>query len=287
MQRLRRGYLGPAGSFCQQAALAWNLGSDGVELIPCPDLEDVFEGVNNDTFDQGVVPIENSLEGSVPLTLDLLAASQQQIQGEIVIPVHHHLVSMAKDLSEVKAIYSHSHVPGQCRRFLRRYWPGGRIEIVSSTALAAKLAREKGKEAAAIASALAADLYQLSVLYECIEDFPDNATRFIVMGRGRTAPTGNDKTSILMTAVKDHPGALYDLLGPFAGLDINLMRIESRPGKKRLGEYIFFIDCQGHADVEPLTTLLKVLKARAGYVKVLGSYPCFEAASGTGGEVVV
>lgn len=283
MQRLNLAYLGPAGSFCQQAAMCW-LARYRADLLPvaCDDLEEIVAGVNNGRFFQGIIPLENSLEGSVPASLELLLSGEQQIQGEVVIPVNHHLVSKARDLSEVEVIYSHPHALAQCRRFLQQFWPKGRVELVSSTAQAAKQAALKGGKAAAIASALAAQIYGLRVLREKIEDYPDNKTRFVVLGQGCPPPSGNDKTSLLVVPAENRPGALYELLAPFAAAGLNLTRIESRPGKKRLGEYVFFIDCEGHREVPPLAAVLEALRANAGSVRVLGSYPAWADENGEG-----
>lgn len=283
MQRLSLAYLGPAGSFCQQAAMCW-LAKRGADLLPvaCEELEEIVAGVNEGRFFQGIIPLENSLEGSVPASLELLISGGHQIQGEIVIPVNHHLVGQASDLGEVEVIYSHPHALAQCRRFLQRFWPKGRIELVGSTAQAAKRAAQEGARAAAIASALAAQLYGLRLIRERIEDAQDNMTRFVVLGQGSPPPSGNDKTSLLVVPAANRPGALYELLAPFAAAGINLTRIESRPGKRRLGEYVFFIDCEGHREDPALAAVLTELAAKARSVRVLGSYPAWTEEDGEG-----
>ena len=271
------GYLGPAGSFCEQAARCWAARQHGeVELVACEGMEEVVSGVERGRFFQGVIPLENSLEGSVPATLELFVSGTPQIQGEVIIPVSHHLVGRAQRLEEVEVIYSHPHALAQCRRFLNLYWPKGRVELTSSTAQAALRAAREGARAAAIASELAAGIYGLNVIRRHLEDSPDNVTRFVVLGRGVVPPTGSDKTSLLVVPAANRPGALYELLAPFALAGIDLTRIESRPGKRRLGDYIFFLDCRGHHRLPPLAGVLGELEARARSVKVLGSYPVWK-----------
>jgi prephenate dehydratase len=281
MQRLSLAYLGPAGSFCHQAALKWRARRErDVELVACRDLEEIVQGLNQGRFFRGIIPLENSLEGSVPSSLELLVNGNQQIQGEIVIPVHLNLVSRGEDLEALEIIYSHPHALAQCRRFLQPLSARVRLELSSSTAQAARDAARRGERAAAIASALAARIYGLQVLRENIEDWPDNQTRFVVLGRGIPSPCGRDKTSLLLVPTEDRPGVLYGFLAPFAEAGINLTRIESRPTKRRLGEYMFFLDCLGHVQTPPLAPVLDVLMRKAAKVRILGSYPAWTDTNG-------
>jgi chorismate mutase/prephenate dehydratase len=240
-------------------------------FLPQTTLRQVFEEVANARVDYGIVPIENSTEGVVTHTLDLFTEFTLHICGEIQVEVHHHILAQNKNLKQIQTVYSHPHALAQCRQWLETHLPTAKLEPVDSTAKAAKIASTK-KSAAAIASSYAATLYGLSVLRKNIEDHPNNFTRFLVIGRRATAPTGQDKTSI-MFSVKDQPGVLFRLLQPLATQKINLSKIESRPMKKKAWEYVFFIDLDGHIQTPHVAKALAKMEKECSFLQVLGSYP--------------
>ncbi|MBE3582348.1 MAG: prephenate dehydratase [Thermoanaerobacteraceae bacterium] len=267
-------YLGPEGTYSHQAAVAWGSLVGAVTFLPADSLPDVIQAVHRGEGEAGVLPLENSIEGSVNLTLDLLLEEPElRIIGEVVLEVHHCLATRAQQLARIEEVWSHPHALAQCRRFLAENLPGVRVCTVSSTAEAMRVAagREKG---AAIGSPFAAALYRVPVLYRAIEDYPGNKTRFVIIGREPPGGDGPYKTSLVLAVPENRPGGLYEVLRYFAEAGINLTRIESRPTKKELGEYLFFLDCEGHADVQPLSGVLAELKPRTALLKVLGSYPC-------------
>ena len=261
-------YLGPENTFTYQAAVS-KFGKS-VKYAPKNSIAEVFEDVEKGKVPYGVVPIENSTEGAVTYTLDMFANSGCNICAEINLPIHHFLMSMsAPDAIEV--IYSHPQGIAQCRGFLHKNYPSVRLVEVQSTAEAARRAvAEEG--AAAIASQMAAETYQLNVLDRNIEDRSNNNTRFFVIGKQQPKITGDDKTS-LMIIVKDKVGALYECLSYFDKENISLTMIESRPSKNKEGEYLFFVDFHGHSKDEVTVKVLDNLKESCIFVKVLGSYP--------------
>jgi len=226
--------------------------------------------VESDRATFGLVPVENSIEGMVSHTLDLLMEFDLKICGEVFLKITHYLVSIANTLGYVKRIYSHSQALAQCRQWIEHNLPRAELVELTSTARAAERAREE-EGAAAVASLLAAELYGLSVLARGIEDNPHNYTRFLVIGKKPPAPSGNDKTSILFS-VKDAPGALFKALSPFAEQKVNLTKIESRPSKKKPWEYVFFVDMAGHLEEEAVRKALEELWADAVDLRVLGRY---------------
>ncbi len=262
------GLLGPEGTFSEKAAKKWE---STAELQYFDDVFDVVEAVVNEDVDYGVVPIENSLEGSVGRTLDALLKYDVKIAGEVVVPIRHCLLAKEK-ISDIKIILSHPQALAQCRHSIKNRF--GEIEIVEtmSTASAAKRASES-KEMAAIASEDSAAKYNLNVLLRDLQNQKENYTRFIVLGKTVPEPTFKDKTSVVVYLQKDRPGALYKMLGEFASRDINLTKIESRPTKKALGDYLFYIDMEGHIMDEKVQRALKEIKKKAGMLRILGSYP--------------
>jgi chorismate mutase/prephenate dehydratase len=268
-QPLRVAYLGPAATFTHQAALR-RFGA-AATLIPARSIADVFDDVERARADLGIVPVENSTEGAVNVTLDRLVDSDVVISGEVYLEIAQHLLSRAATLTEIKRVVSHSQALAQCRAWLAETLPGVTLEDVSSTAAAAEIAAADAT-VAAIASDLAGRLYGVPVLRERIEDFRDNATRFLVLGRQPSGPTGRDKTSIVF-AMRDEPGALYRILEPCARLGINLSKIESRPAKRRPWRYVSFVDLDGHRDTPTLAAVLDDIGARTLFLKILGSYP--------------
>lgn len=261
-------YWGPAGTFTHQAAMA-KFGSS-CEYLAQGTIAEVFSAVRKAKADFGVVPIENSTEGVVNYTLDMLIDSELRICSEIMLPVSHNLVGRGS-LVEVRKVYSNPTAIAQCRRWLESNLPQAELVDVSTTSRGAELAaKEPG--AAAIAGRLAAELYGLQILAERIEDSPDNFTRFLVVGKTDSAPTGKDKTSVVF-ATKHKAGALYDALYFFKKHGINLTMIESRPSGRRAWEYFFFVDFEGHREDERVKSALHELAEEVLFVRVLGSYP--------------
>ena len=263
------GYLGPRATFTHQAALQ-HFGS-AVNYVAARSVADVFDEVEQARVDYGVVPVENSTEGAVNVTLDRLIDSTVQICGELYLPVAQQLLSNARDVGEVKTVVSHPQGLAQCRDWLARHIPDVPTQEMSSTAAAAELAASD-VTVAAIASELAGKLYGVRVLQSRIEDNPHNSTRFLVIGQRPAGPSGRDKTSILF-AMRNEPGALYRILDPFAQRGVNLTKIESRPAKLRPWDYVMFVDFEGHRDTPVVASALAEIGARTLFLKVLGSYP--------------
>lgn len=272
----RYGYLGPPGTFTEEALLSLPDARAG-EPIAYATVPEVVSAVEAGDVDAGVVPIENSIEGSVNVTLDTLAFDTDvvQIAGEIVRPIRHALLGKpGTRVDDIKGVVSHPHATAQCRGFLARELPDAAIHAANSTAEAAQIVADRGpiEPWAAIGTVLAAALYGLEVLQSDIEDHPENATRFVLLERARPAPTGDDKSSLVCFIEKDRPGSLLAILHEFSDRQINLTKLESRPTKERLGEYCFFIDMEGHADAPPVRYAIDSLKTKILQVKVLGSY---------------
>ncbi len=265
---LKIAYLGPEATFTHQAAIR-KFGAS-LQYVAMRTIGEVFAEVNRDRADYGVVPVENSTEGVVTHTLDMFVDSELKVVAQIVLPIQHCLVSRFKHAS-IKRIYSHPQALGQCRYWLQNHFPEAEILESSSTTRAAQLASIE-KNSAAIASSLAAERYKLSVLDVDIQDNPANATRFLVLGRQCSPPTGKDRSS-LMINIADEVGALYRALGVFRKYRINMTKIESRPSKRKAWEYFFFIDCDGHAEDKRLSKAIAELQKLSNVVKVLGSYP--------------
>jgi len=227
--------------------------------------------VDRDEAHYGVVPIENSSEGVVTHTLDMFLGSSLIICGEIQLRVHHQLLSTQKDLGDIKKVLAHEQALAQCRRWLAENLPKCETVAVGSNAEAAQHARDD-ESCAAIASSDAAEIYGLNILATDIEDDPGNTTRFLVIGKTATAPSGDDKTSLLVSST-NRPGALHRLLTPLAEGGVSMSRIESRPSRKGLWEYVFFIDIEGHAEDQHIKEVLAKLEREATLVKMLGAYP--------------
>ena len=269
---MRIAFLGPAGTYSEDALLSLQI--PDVEPVACLSIEEVFAAVESGEADRGIVPIENSVEGSVNATLDALAfESSALIQQEIVRDIHHALVVGGETRPEdVTAVTSHPQATAQCRRWLAENLPGRPIVAANSTAEAVQRAvAEPG--IAAVGNRLAAELYGGRVLRDGIEDYSGNQTRFIVVGRDVMVRTGDDKTSLALFIRADKPGALLMILSEFAYGEINLTKIQSRPTKKALGEYMFFVDLEGHLEDENVLLALECLRLKLREVKVLGSYP--------------
>jgi chorismate mutase/prephenate dehydratase len=268
---LKVGFLGPEGTFTQQAV--YKQFGHSVRALPLVSIEEVFHEVESGAADFGVVPIENSSEGTVNSTLDMFLTSTLGICGEVELRVHHNLMGMMTGLGDVQRVCAHAQALAQCRGWLAEHMPGVERVAVSSNAEGARRARDEDGTAA-IAPLAAAEVYGLHVLVPEIEDRPDNTTRFLVIGRKTFPPSGQDKTTLLVSASHtDAPGALFRLLEPIARHGISMTRIESRPSRRRKWDYVFFIDLEGHAAQEPLVTALAQLKGQASLCRVLGSYP--------------
>jgi chorismate mutase / prephenate dehydratase len=261
-------YLGPEGTFTHMAAIGLYGGSS--MLYPVDAIEDVFDEVEKEISDLGVVPVENSYEGSVNVTLDLFYRYDLKIVAETYVRIRHHLLSRAGNIGEIKKIYSHPMALAQCRLWLKNTMRGVPVAEVSSTALAAKIASDE-MGSAAIGNRALKDLYSLNLLKEDIEDHPDNMTRFVAIGKKPTIPTGNDKTSLLFF-LSDKPGSLYGALGALAERGINMTRIESRPMRTRNWEYLFFTDIEGHEQDEHINEALREMEKHCVLLKRLGSY---------------
>lgn len=263
-------YLGPEGTYTE-AAVFKHFGQ-GVTAQPLSAIDEIFREVEAGAVDYGVVPIENSSEGAIDYTLDMFMNSPLKICSEIELRVHHNLLGMAAGLDAISRVYAHQMALAQCREWLDAHLSGIERIAVSSNAEAARYAQDE-PGVAAIASVNAAAIYSLDILAANIEDEPDNTTRFLVVGRKIPSPSGCDKTSLLVST-SNRPGALYRLLKPLAECGISMTRIESRPSRRQMWEYVFFIDIEGHVQDKKVADALAVLEREAAMVKVLGSYPC-------------
>ncbi|MFN3870529.1 MAG: prephenate dehydratase [Aquificaceae bacterium] len=268
-KELKIAYLGPKATFTHQAALEYF--GFSAHYIPVSTIGDVFKEVDMDRANYGVVPVENTTEGVVNYTLDMFLESDLKIVGEIVIPIKLNLLSTANSLSEIKTVYSHRHAIAQCKEWIEKNLPHAQLVETESTAKACELVIEMEK-AGAIASEVAAYTYHLNILAENIQDSPNNYTRFLVIGKRPMGLTGKDKTSLIF-AVKDEAGALFKAIESFYRYNVNLTKIVSRPSKKKLWDYVFFVDLDGHMEEENVKKAIDMLKERAQLVKVLGSYP--------------
>ncbi len=262
-------FFGPKATFTHLAAMQ-QFGLSA-ELVPQKSIPAVFEEVGKGRAQYGVVPVENSTEGMVSHTLDMFMESDLKINAEVLLEIHHYLLSRTGRLEDIKKVYSHPQPIAQCRDWLAENLPNIPVVDVASTAVAAQIVSED-YTAAAIASELAASMYDLKIVRERIEDQVNNFTRFLVIGKKLAESSGDDKTS-LMFSVKDEVGILYRMLEPFAKRGINLSKIESRPLKKKAWEYIFFLDLMGHIADPVIAEAVQELKHCCQFVKVLGSYP--------------
>jgi chorismate mutase/prephenate dehydratase len=270
-KQLEVGYLGPEGSFSHQAAQ--KKFGHSLTLVPCVDFEDVFDRVQKKKLDYGIVPIENSLEGIVNATLDNLLKYNLNIYSEVHLAIHNNLLTFAKDLSQIKTLYTYRQPYGQCRQWIGKYLPHAEFVETSSTSKAAEMVAQKNDPAtAAIASSIAAEIYNIPVLEESIEDYDLNFTRFIVIGFEEAHATDLDRTSIMFT-IHHEPGSLFGVLEPLYRAKINMTSIESRPARNEPWNYTFFIDLIGHQNNEPLKSILAQIKSKTPFFRVLGSYP--------------
>ncbi len=263
-------YLGPEGTFTQLAATK-HFGH-AARTVACASIDEAFRLVEARTLDYVVAPVENSTEGSVGRTLDLMVSSPLRICGEVVLRIHHHLLRNREGMEGVARVYAHAQALAQCHEWLNKNLPASVERIpVASNAEAARMACDDG-QAAAIAGQAAAERFALTRLAGNIEDEPNNTTRFVVLGHQDVGPTGRDKTSMIVAA-PNRPGAVHYLLDPVAANGVSMTKFESRPSRAGLWDYVFFIDVEGHRDDPNVAAALQGLKERTSFVKVLGSYP--------------
>ena len=274
---LQVAYLGPQFTYTYEAAQKIFGASTG--YFPCAAIADVFTEVERGRCDYGVIPVENSTEGAVTYTLDMFIQSDLKIFNEMYLRISHHLLSKASSLKAIKNVYSNPQAFGQCRQWLEANLPNASLLPRSSTAEAADFVGRTSRnhrQDACIASVLAAKEYKLNVLAKSIEDSANNTTRFIVVSRSEARPTRKDRTSIVFE-LKDRVGALHDMLVPFKKARINMTKIESRPSKKKVWSYYFFVDFEGHKEDPRVKQVLKALERKCVFFKVMGSYPKAEA----------
>ncbi len=274
-------YLGPRGTFSERAALK-HFGL-AAEAVAVPSIDEVFREVESGAADFGVVPVENSTEGAVGRSLDLMPQSPLKVCGEVIVRIHHNLMMKStalrdhdvlaapRDLSDIRRVFSHGQSLAQCHEWLNMHLPDAeRIAVASNAEAARRAAEEPGS--AAVAGDMAAEHYGLTILATNIEDEPNNTTRFLVLGGYEPKPTGRDKTSLVLSA-RNRAGAVYEMLTPFAQRGVSMTRFESRPSRVALWEYLFFVDIEGHRDDANVAAALAEVGRIAGFLKVLGSYP--------------
>ncbi len=273
------GFLGPPGTFTEETALLYCRENAGPVLKEYTAIDQIIEDVSIGTIKQGIVPLENSLEGSVSITLDMLVLNRDvYIYKELVYPISHCLMACpGVGMEEIMEVHSHIQAFSQCRKFLKEKLPGATNVPVESTGAAAKNIASLGGFRAAIAPARASKIFELDILFSDIQDGHNqgkngNVTRFVIIAQKDHPVTDQNKTSVILS-IKDGPGSLYNILGVFAGRAVNLTRIESRPARKSLGEYLFFIDFEGHRKDANIIKLLEELKSKVKFMKMLGSYP--------------
>ena len=264
-------YLGPRGTFSERAALK-HFGL-AAEALPVASIDEVFRSVESGAADFGVIPVENSTEGAVGRSLDLMPQTPMQVCGETIVRIHHHLMAkaMPAHFDDIRRVFSHGQSLGQCHEWLNANLPHAeRVAVASNAEAARRAADESGS--AAVAGEMAAGHYGLTILASNIEDEPNNTTRFLVVGDYRPGPSGRDKTSLILSA-RNRAGAVYEMLTPFATRGVSMTKFESRPSRIALWEYLFFVDIEGHRDDPHVAEALEEVARIAGYMKVLGSYP--------------
>jgi chorismate mutase/prephenate dehydratase len=268
---LKIAYLGPEGTFTQTAV--YTQFGHSVRGLSVPTIDEVFHEVESGVADFGVAPVENSTEGSVNHTLDMFLTSPLRICGEVELRIHQHLLGRMRKLSDIKRVCAHSQSLAQCRAWLSVHLPKVETITVSSNAEAARRARDEDGTAA-LAGNAAAEVYDLEILYSDVEDEGDNTTRFLVIGRDSFPASGQDKTSLLISANStEGPGVLHHLLAPLAKHNINMTRIESRPSRRRKWDYVFFVDIDGHAEDEVIRKALEEISSQTDLFRILGAYP--------------
>jgi chorismate mutase/prephenate dehydratase len=264
-------YLGPRGTFSERATLK-HFGL-AAEALATPSIDEVFRAVESGAADFGVVPVENSTEGAVGRSLDLMPQTPMNVCGEVIVRIHHNLMAKVapKDLAEIKRVFSHGQSLGQCHEWLNSNLPHAeRIAVASNAEAARRAAEEPGS--AAVAGEMAAEHYGLTILAANIEDEPNNTTRFLILGPYQPKASGRDKTSMVLSA-RNRAGAVYEMLTPFATRGVSMTKFESRPSRVALWEYLFFVDIEGHREDANVAAAIEEVAGIAGYLKVLGSYP--------------
>ncbi|MGO9444704.1 MAG: prephenate dehydratase [Thiobacillaceae bacterium] len=269
-QHLRIAYLGPEGTF-SQAAVHKHFGH-AIGDFSCATIDETFRTVETGKADYCVVPVENSTEGAVSRTLDLIVGSPLKVCGEVYLPIHQNLLRKIDGLDGITHVYSHAQSLGQCQHWLNQRLPGVERISVTSNAEAARLASFE-ENGAAIASETAAERFGLKVISSRIEDDPNNTTRFLVLSQRDASLSGRDKTSLVLS-IPNRPGALVELLKPFSDAGVSLTKLESRPARQGNWDYLFYIDCEGHRQDAKVAAVLTQVSAKAAMLKVLGSYPC-------------
>jgi chorismate mutase/prephenate dehydratase len=269
---LKVAFLGPVATYTHEAALKYF--GQAAQYVPLRSIPEIFDEVTKSRADLGVVPVENSTEGVVSYTLDMFLKNDLKVCGEIILPITHCLVSKAARKEDIKKIFSHPQAFGQCRNWIEKNLPYAVMVDVGSTAEAAEMAK-KDDSAAAISGESSAKIYDLRLLEKNIQDMTENSTRFLIIGKIEQKVTGFDKTTLLFS-IKDEPGALYNMLIPFARREINLTKIESRPMKTKAWEYVFFLDMDGHIAEKKVSEAVSELSEKCIFLKVIGSYPKFK-----------
>ncbi|HOM01341.1 MAG TPA: prephenate dehydratase [Acetivibrio sp.] len=271
------GFLGPKGTFSQEAMITYTGDRDDFTGVDYNTMVELIMAVENGELDEAIVPIENSLEGAVSTTMDMLAADVDlKIKAEVVIEIKQNLMARkGTDIGDIKYILSHPQPIGQCRKFIDSVFPHAVVKYVYSTAQAAKEVAQGEENMAAIGSLAAAKEYGLEILKESIQDSDNNFTRFVVISKKEAQRAKKNKTSIVFST-ENKPGSLYRILDIFSLWDINMTRIESRPAKNELGKYIFFVDINGHIEDQDVRDALTMVKRKTSFYKFLGSYPEFE-----------
>jgi prephenate dehydratase len=271
---MRVAYLGPAGTFSEEAVARCELARDA-ERVPCRSITDAYEALASGAVELAVLPMENSIEGSVGTTLDLLVHHPgPRIRRELALRVHQHLLAPpVVRLEDVRRVLSHPQPFGQCARFLREQLPDAVLEPRLSTADAAREVAAGAPGAAAIGSRLAAERHGLALLAEDIQDTDENVTRFVLLAAEDEAPTGHDRTSVAFTLDRDRPGGLHEVMGELARRGLNLSKVESRPMKSALGHYVFFVDFEAHRADPEAAAALEGVRHRVDRLLVFGSYP--------------
>ena len=264
-------YLGPRGTFSERATLK-HFGL-AAEAVPTASIDEVFRAVESGAADFGIVPVENSTEGAVGRSLDLMPQTPMKVCGEVILRIHHNLMAKTPpiDFGDIRRVFSHGQSLAQCHEWLNSHLPKAERVAVSSNAEAARRTAEEAGSAA-VAGEMAAEQYGLAILAANIEDEPNNTTRFLVLGDYQPEPSGKDKTSLVLSA-KNRAGAVYKMLTPFATRGVSMTKFESRPSRVALWDYLFFVDIEGHRDDPQVAEALDEVGRIAGYIKVLGSYP--------------